>query len=118
MRSGVERHLPGVDLLSAGIEVERPKSNAIHVGNTDISVRGDNQESSLETGQEANLSPSKVEAANVKSNLHEVQSVVLSEHVEVERYRVTPKSEIPEGSEQLVKSRRGETFLSRSAGRV
>ena len=118
LRPGVARHLPGADPLSAGAAAERPKPNAIHVGNTDISVRGDNQESSLETGQEANLSPSKVEeAASVKSNLHEAQSVVLSAHLEVERYRATPQSETPEGSEPLVNSGPGETFLRRPPGR-
>lgn len=108
--------LPAGDPLSAGADVERPKSLATNVGITDISFKGDNRESELETGQEERGSPGKVAAANVKSGSKTHQSVVLSGPIEAESIRETHQSTTPEGSERLV-SRRGETYLSRLPGR-
>jgi len=107
---------PAGDPLSAGAEVESPRSPATNDGETLISVLGDSRESALETGQVIHGSPGKVAAANVVSESKTHQSVVLPGPIETELNRETHRSEIPEGSERLV-SRQRETFLSRPTGR-
>ena len=107
---------PVGDPLSAGAEVESPRSPATNDGETLISVLGDSRESALETGQEIHGSPGKVAAANVVSESKTHQSVVLPGPIETELNHETHRSEIPEGSERLV-SRQRETFLSRPTGR-
>ena len=107
---------PVGDPLSAGAEVESPRSPATNDGETLISVLGDSRESALATGQVIHGSPSKVAAANVVSESKTHQSVVLPGPIETELNHETHRSEIPEGSERLV-SRQRETFLSRPTGR-
>jgi hypothetical protein len=112
---GIAR-LPVGDPLSAGAEVESPRPHATNDGETRISVLGDSRESELETGQEIHGSPGKIAAANVVSESKTHQSVVLPGPIETESNHETHRSEIPEGSEQLV-SRQRETFQSRPTGR-
>ena len=112
---GGKNRLPAGDPLSAGTEVERPEPPATNVQVTGISVQGDNRGSELATGQEEHGSPSKVAAANVKSESKTHQSAGLPGPIEAEWVR-EQQSNTPEGGEQLV-SGQSETFLSRPSGR-
>lgn len=113
-----ESAVPAGDPLSVGAEVGTPEPPATKVdGNEGFSNYSEvSRVSELETGQVRHASPSKMAAANAKSESSPPQPAVSSEPLETEPYRATHQSNIPEGRERSV-SRYGETFESRPPGR-
>lgn len=118
-RAGAGRtRIPSGDPLSAAIQVERPESSATDVnGDEDISARGVNRGSELETGQREHAGPSKRTAANVNSETKVPRSAQSPESFESVSFRETHKPRVPDGRERTV-SQTGEAFpASRPSGR-
>lgn len=106
---GEKNPLPAVDPLPAGTELFGPSASS-------LSVKDEQRNSDLVTGQESSRSPGKITAANALSGAESLQSVVLPGPSASGSQRESHQSKIPEGS-QIPASPRGNASWSQPSGR-